>query len=212
MACDVDVRECLWAHIKPRLAGPRISKDGLEIRARCPVCDSHDTLSINANGTRARLAWHCYNAACGDQVAIRRALADSGVPRWCLPEVKRDRQTMALQVLEESADRRPAQTRLRVYLILRGRTHWPKGAELEAYAARVGVGRTEAFDARSAGPLLPAPRTTSTDHTGNGPVKSGEFSEAGELVRISEGVRHSGLVRPSGQPKVRHSGQVPTQR
>jgi hypothetical protein len=212
MACDVDVRECLWAHIKPRLAGPRISKDGLEIRARCPVCGSHDTLSINANGTRARLAWHCYNAACGDQAAIRRALADSGVPRWCLPEVKRDRQTMALQVLEESGDRRPAQTRLRVYLILRGRTHWPRGADLEAYAARVGVSRSEAFKAKLAGALLPPPRTTSTDHTGNGPVKSGEFSEAGELVRISEVVRPRRQVSPRRQPKVRPSGQVPTQR
>lgn len=208
MGCDVPVRECLYEHVRPKLAQTRMLNGGLTVRARCPTCGAHDTLTVSA-GEHQRVVWSCYTRSC-DGGDVRAALLLAGVPSGCLPRGKGEERSLAelaLSVLR-SGDRR-GRAQLRAYLVLLGYRRWPGGAELVQLAGEVGVGRAEAFETRRSGPLLPAsPCTTSTPGAERELSNESANTQVSELVRIGEGVRSSRQVRSTGQPKVRSTGQT----
>jgi hypothetical protein len=171
MGCDATPRQCLAWHIKPKLAGAKLSTNGATIRARCPICDSHDGLTVSA-GTHLRVVWNCY-ACTPDPDTLRDALTCAGVPPPCLPLIKRDRDTLqAITAACQQATRGDrAHAFLRVYLLSLGYTHWPRGTELVKRAGEIEVDKSVAYAARSAGPLLASPRTPSTYNRSGGAGK-----------------------------------------
>jgi hypothetical protein len=216
MPCTDPVAQCLAWHIKPKLAHATITNDGLTIRARCPACDhGKDSLTISA-GEHARITWHCF--ACSGDGEIHRALIAAGVAQSCLPRPKRDDAALidaATAVLLEGATSRHGWVVLRAHLILHGHSRWPKGKELERLAAEVGLGRTEAFAARRAGPLHPVPpvRRPSRRGLSSGPGQ-GDFGGPEKSARANLSARansrRSALADSrDGARKVRSSGQVP---
>jgi hypothetical protein len=48
MGCEVPVRQCLYEHVRPRLAQARVLNGGLSLRARCPACGGHDALTVSS--------------------------------------------------------------------------------------------------------------------------------------------------------------------
>jgi len=201
MACDVPVRQCLYEHIAPKLAGAKITNGGATVRARCPVCGDPRTLTVSA-GEHQRIVWNCFTGC--PRSEIRASLTRAGVT--CLPRGK-SATAEAIETVSavlRELDQNRGRAILRAHLILLGYTHWPKGDVLLGLAAEVGVGRSEAFAAKAAGPLHPVrPVPTPADEQLSSRSSN---AQASGLFRMSERVRSSGQVRSTGLSEVRSTG------
>ena len=162
MSCTDPIRQCLYEHIRPKLASAKVDKGGRTIRARCPVCGDPRSLTVSA-GQHNRAVWNCYAGCC--QPELRAAFITAGVPAACLPVSKAADKALGeviAAVCQQGTKADRGQTLLRAYLIALGHRRWPQGAELRKLAAEVQVSKTDAYRAKSAGPLLTSPGTPST--------------------------------------------------
>jgi len=146
-----DARECLSDHIRPRLAGwaESASTPG-QYRALCPAHDDRRASLSLGVGDRGAVLWHCH-AACS-AADVRAAMVRAGVPDACLPRVAGQRTEDELaSAISEILERGPSPAGwLYIAALVWHDGAIPRGAALAALAARIGIGRTAAYDARAA--------------------------------------------------------------
>jgi hypothetical protein len=157
VACDVPIRERLAWHIQPYLREAKPAADGRSIRALCPAHDDHRHSFSIGIGDRGEIAYQCF-AGC-DVLGVRADLIRDGIHPGCLPVPRARREDLIEQLWQilGSGTKDHAIIRLRIAAALDGRSRLPRGDELAALAARAGISRRTAFNARR----------TSTDNPGS---------------------------------------------
>jgi len=166
MGCDaVDGRMCLADHIWPHADSPAwaardegsSAADHQSLICYCPAGEhSGRKLQISV-GKHKRLIWNCH-AGCSELEVRHALITKRRIPSRCLPlsaETSNDL-IERLIAIAENPDLKHADTRLLMAeLLTRGKGTLPRGAELDALAARCQVSRSEAYRAKG---LTPRPK------------------------------------------------------
>jgi hypothetical protein len=185
-----DPQWCLGDHIRPRLDGwvKSGSKPG-QYSARCPAHDDQRASLSVGIGERGIL-WHCHRG-CSD-ADVRAALVRRGVPDGCLRRVAgqraEDELVSALTAILESERSGPARD-LRMAAVVWNRGKIPRGAELEALAARARLSRSTAYRATLTGP------TSGTKRDGNATETKSQSETKSPNLRLSVTGLTSGFGR-----------------
>jgi hypothetical protein len=156
---------CLAEHIWSRAERPSwaardensTAADRLSLICFCPAGD-HDGRKLQISvGKHKRLIWNCH-AGCGE-LDVRHALIDRRmIPAVCLPisAGKMNDLIERLVAIAEDQDLRHADKVLHfTELLTSGKGRLPRGAELDALAARCRVSRSEAYKALGGNPRRP---------------------------------------------------------
>ena len=156
---------CLADHIRPRADRPAWvardkdsrAEDYLSVSCYCPV-RAHDGRKLQISvGKHKRITWFCH-AGCGE-LEVRHALHEQRrIGLACLPisAEKANDVFERLLALAEDGNLRHADKVLHITeLLTSGKGHLPRGAELNALAARCGVSRSGAYKALGGNPRRP---------------------------------------------------------
>jgi hypothetical protein len=200
MGCTDPVRQCIAWHYQSKIGGV-IEKDG-RLRATCPSCHARRAFTARP-GDYARLVWWCWNCGEDHREALRRALYLARIPARCIGDGTEETPAGLLAAIILTSPSIDA-ARLKLEVLARGQTEWPKGKALRELAESLGISRATAYRAKEA-PVIP-PGTACTNQISADLVKYLQVSPAWRAAEAVSPMRQSLTdeteIGPSRQRKV----------
>jgi hypothetical protein len=166
VACDAaDGRMCLADDIWPRADRPvwaardeaSTAADHLSLICYCPA-RAHDGRKLQISvGKHKRIVWFCH-AGCGEMDVRHALISKRRIAPACLPvsaEKLHDLIERLIAIAEDQSLRHADKVLHFDEMLTSGKGQLPRGAELDALAARCRVSRSEAYKALGGNPRRP---------------------------------------------------------